>query len=122
MSAARTMPAAFVTVAAGAALWLLAQVLSGRREAWDSSWYWIVFYPAAIVASAVLGHRFPRRPWRWAVLLFLGQFLAQWTIDREFGNLWPLGLALFGAMSLPAVLVANLAANRGQAREQNDGS
>lgn len=119
MTSGRAPSAALLSIAAGAALWLLAHLLTGRREAWDSTWYWIVFYPAAIVAAAAIGHRFPQRPWRWALLVFLGQFLAQRAIDREFGSLWPLGLVLFAVMSLPAVLVATLAAGRRATGEED---
>jgi len=53
---------------------------------------------------------FPDRPWRWALLLFSGQFLGMCVRNGEIGNLWPLGLLAFGFLALPAVLAAFLAA------------
>ena len=96
----------------GAALWLVASALSGVREAWDSSAYWAVAYPAAIVASALLGYFYPDRPWRWALVLFEAQALAMCIRNGELGNLLPLGLVLFAVIALPGVVAAKLAARR----------
>lgn len=94
----------------GAALWTIASLASGRREAWDAAVYWALAYPAALVASALLGYFFPVRAWRWPLALFAGQFVAMVIRNGELGGLWPLGLALFGVLSLPAVVAARTAA------------
>jgi hypothetical protein len=41
---------------AGALVWVEASVLSGRREAWDSSLYWTMGYPVAIALGGVIGY------------------------------------------------------------------
>ena len=104
---------ALLAVAVGTALWVLASLLTGQREPWDSSSYWTVVYPLGLAASAWLGYRYPDRAWLWPVLLFEAQFLAMCVRNGELGNLWPLGMALFAFMSLPGILVAKLAARRG---------
>ena len=110
MTQRKTQGAAVLAAVVGAGLWLLATVLSGRREAWDGGGYWMVAYPLALLACAALGRLFPQRPWRWPLLLFAGQFLALCVRNGELGNLWPLGLVLFGLLALPGVFFAALAA------------
>lgn len=99
-----------VAVLGGAVLMFVAAVVSGRREAWDSGIYWVLFYPLSILACGVLGHRFPERPWRWAFAFFLGQCLAMLLRTGELGNLFPLGVIVFGILSLPGMAVATLGA------------
>ena len=94
----------------GAALWTAASLASGRREAWDAPVYWALAYPAALVASAVLGYFFPVRTWRWPLALFAGQFIAMVIRSDELGGLWPLGLVMFGVLALPAFVAARIAA------------
>jgi peptidoglycan/LPS O-acetylase OafA/YrhL len=104
----------------GALIWVLAAVLSGRREPWDSTFYWSIAYPAAILVAGCLGFFFPERPWRWAYALFGAQFVAMCAVNGELGNLWPLGLALLAILALPAVLIASVASrlrNRSHRRE-----
>ncbi len=97
-----------IALIAGALLWVVASALGGRREAWDSDAYWTVGYPLALLASGGLGYLFPERPWRWALAVFAGQFVAMVVRSGEIGGLAPLGLALFAILSLPAVAVAML--------------
>ena len=99
-----------VAALAGVALWIGASVLSGRREAWDAPIYWSVAYPAALLACALLGYLWPQKPWRWALALFLFQFVGMAIRNGELGGLWPLGLIVFAALSLPGMLVAHAAA------------
>ena len=96
---------ALVAAANGAVIWFAVAALGGRREAWDSSLYWTVGMPAAIVAAALLAWFEPRKPWRWAVYTYLGQFVAMIVLAHG-GGLWPLGLAAMLVLSLPAVAAA----------------
>ena len=107
-----------IAIVGGLLLMFAAAEVSGRREAWDSGIYWAVFYPISIVACGVLGYSFPERAWRWAPALFLGQCVAMLLRNGELGNLFPLGLILFGILSLPGVAVAKLGAKlKGRAPE-----
>jgi len=99
-----------IAIATGMALWFITTSSSGKREAWDDANYWSAAYPIAIVCSGLLGYLINDRPWRWALALFVGQFLAMTIRNGELGNLWPLGLLLFIVMSLPGVVIAKLAA------------
>ena len=107
-----------VAVAAGALLWVAGSVVSDRREAWDSGAYWIVFYPAAIAACAILAYVFPQRPWRWSLALFASQFVTMAVLAGEIGSLAPLGLVLFGILALPAIGTAELVS--GMTRSKHD--
>jgi hypothetical protein len=91
---------------AGVVLWLVAAAATGRREAWDAGIYWSLFYPLSLAVAGILAYLFPKRPWRWAAALFLGQLVAMAVRSGEIGNLFPLGLIAFGVLSLPAVAVA----------------
>ncbi|HQR21110.1 MAG TPA: hypothetical protein PKV98_09590 [Burkholderiaceae bacterium] len=110
----RSVVPVLIAAAIGAALWIAASVVSGRREAWDASAYWALAYPAAIVASALLGYFFPTRAWRWPLALFAAQFVAMVVRNGELGGLWPLGLMLFAVLALPSMLAAHVAARIGR--------
>ena len=109
-----TIPFAIAAIS-GMALWFIAVAVTGKREPWDQDFYWAVVYPVAIVASGLLGGFYPLKPWRWALTLFLGQFVAMTIRNGELGSLWPMGMLLFGVMSVPGMLLGKLAA-RGRAR------
>jgi len=104
----RTLGPLVVTATVGVVLWVIASVVTGKREPCDSPAYWVVVYPAAILACAFLGYVYPERPWRRALVLFEAQFLAMAVRNGELGNLWPLGMALFAVIALPGVLAATL--------------
>ena len=110
-----SLKAVAAAAVAGFALWLLSSLLTGQREPWDASAYWTLAYPLAVLACGVLGYRYPERPWRWALALFAGQFIAMCVRNGEVGNLWPLGMALFAVLALPGILAAEVAARIGTA-------
>lgn len=94
----------------GAMLWLVTALLTGRGEAWDSSWYWSLTYPMSIVLAGFVAYWASRRAWRWGLAVMLVQALVMVvTSDSSFGLL-PLGLLLFGILSLPAMALAMLIA------------
>src|SRR5579885_2636853 len=94
----RFEPAYYVAAAVGMAIWLGVCAVTGRKEAWDAGLYWSAAYPLALVVCAALGFFFPRSPWRWALTLFLAQFVAMLVRSREVGSLWPLGLMLLALL------------------------
>ena len=54
-----------LAVVTGVLVWVIVSNASGRREAWDSQWYFLISVPVVCVISAALGFVEPRRPWRW---------------------------------------------------------
>ncbi|MGH8508883.1 MAG: hypothetical protein ACREVH_09220 [Gammaproteobacteria bacterium] len=98
-----------IAIVAGTALWLTTSAIGGRAEPWDTSIYWTVAYPVAIVLAGLLGYVFPRRPWRWAVVVIFMQAAVMLIAGSGFGLL-PLGLILLTVLSLPAVALARIAA------------
>jgi hypothetical protein len=112
----RSSARAAVVIAAltGVVLWFLTSLLTAKREPWDAPSYWAIAYPLALAGCALLGYRFPERPWRWALVLFESQFLAMCVRNGEFGNLWPLGMLLFAVIAVPGIVAAQVAARFGR--------
>jgi hypothetical protein len=94
---------------AGLALWAVTAEVTGKGEPWDTGIYWTVSYPLAVIGSALLGFLFPQRPWRWAAMLMLMQFVVMIAMGSGLG-LWPLGLIVLAVLAAPAALAAVLAA------------
>jgi len=110
MSIQRSIVPLTIAAVAGMVLWIAASFISGKKEAWDASVYWTVAYPVAIVLSGLLGLFYPKWAWRWPLALFVFQFVGMVVRSGELGNLWPLGLLLFIALSVPGILAAQAAA------------
>ena len=97
-----------VAAIAGVAGWLAISYGTGRREAWDSEWYFGLFLPVIAVVVAWLGFLAPRAAWRWAFVPFGAQAVAAFA-QNPAGSLMPLGLivfAVFGVVCLVPALVA----------------
>jgi len=99
----------------GIILWTVTAAVGGRSEPWDTEIYWSVSYPLSVAASAVLGYLFPKRAWRWAVVLTFTQGAVMLLGGSGLGLL-PLGLVLLAILSVPPVLAATLAARAGARR------
>jgi hypothetical protein len=91
----------------GAIGWGLACQLSGRKEAWDSPYYFQLAYPLFALASVALGYFWPGRPWRWALGIALGQALVAFA-KNPTASLMPLGVIVFAIYSAPLILTAML--------------
>ena len=102
----------------GGILWVGTMIVSGRTEAWDSVLYWIAAYPSAIIIAGVLGYLVPEKPWRWALSLMLIQPVLLMIATLDFSML-PLGLILFGLLSLPPILIAYLMSSISKRRAQS---
>ena len=63
-----------LAVVTGILVWVVVSNASGRREAWDSQWYFLISVPVVCVVSAALGFVEPSKPWRWGLLLLLASF------------------------------------------------
>jgi hypothetical protein len=93
----------------GTALWTATAIAGGRAEPWDSALYWSASYPSALALAAAIGFLFPDRPWRWAVVLVFTQ-LPVMAVSAPGLGLLPLALVMLGLLSLPAILLAAVAA------------
>ncbi|MBI3608296.1 MAG: hypothetical protein HY207_10035 [Nitrospirae bacterium] len=96
-------------IVSGIFVWILVSALSGRREAWDSQWYFLVGMPVVCVVSACLAFFEPSRPWRWGMIPLAAQ--AVWMIVTQGpGNLLPIGLVVFGVLAIPSMTTAQIGA------------
>ena len=101
----------------GILVWAAVSNATGRREAWDSQWYFLISVPVVSIVSAVLGFVEPRKPWRWGVVPLVGQF--SWMLFTQGpGNLLPLGVVMFGVLSVPSIITARIGAFLGSKRAQ----
>lgn len=105
----RTRMAYAVAAGGGALIWIAATAISGRTEAWDSSFYWTVAYPLSVCLAGGLGYWIPERPWRWAWVVMLAQAVTLAVTASSLGLL-PLGLVMFAILALPGVAVAGVMA------------
>lgn len=104
-----------ISMFAGAGVWIVVSKISGRQEAWDSGIYFSAGMPALCALAGVLAYVEPKRIWRWAVMPMAGQAL--WVLLLQgFGNLMPLGVIVFGFLSLPLFLFAHIGAAFSRAR------
>ena len=104
-----------VALVAGTVVWVVVSEASGRKEAWDSQWYFLISIPVVCVVSAVLGFIEPSKPWRWGVAPLAGQF--SWMLLTQGpGNLLPLGVVVFGVLSVPSIMTARIGAFFGNKR------
>ena len=102
-------------IATGVLMWIVVSNASGRREAWDSQWYFFISVPVVCIASAALGFVEPNKSWRWGVAPLVGQFF--WMVLTQGpGNLLPLGVVVFGVLSLPSIFTAQIGASIGRKR------
>ncbi|HSA87157.1 MAG TPA: hypothetical protein VLE46_13315 [Nitrospira sp.] len=93
----------------GALTWGTISTISSRREAWDSSLYFSVGMPVICAMSAILGFIEPQKVWRWGLVPLVGQFL--WMLCTQGpGNLLPLGIIVFGLLSVPSIITAKIGA------------
>jgi hypothetical protein len=100
---------------AGTVVWVVVSEASGRREAWDSQWYFLISVPVVCVVSAALGFIEPSKSWRWGVAPLVGQF--SWMLFTQGpGNLLPLGVVVFGVLSVPSIITARIGAFFGSKR------
>ena len=93
----------------GVMLWSFATLALGDREPWDSSDYWMIWYPSALALSALLGLIFPTAAWRWPVVLMLMQMPVMMFITGGGASLLPLGLMLLLVLAVPGMLLASIA-------------
>ena len=58
-----------LALATGVALELGIHLVTGRREAWTTRWYWTVGLPCAGLAALAIGLMSRQADWLWAFLI-----------------------------------------------------
>jgi hypothetical protein len=75
--------------------------------------------PVVCLISLAFAFFEPNHSWRWGVLPFVGQFL--WMVlSQGPGNLLPLGIVVFGLLSVPAIIAAWIGARIGAKPARHD--
>jgi NAD/NADP transhydrogenase beta subunit len=92
-----------LAVATGVALELGIHALSGRREAWDSPFFWTLGMPIAALMSVMLGFISHRNDWLWTAVIVPSQVTTMMVTSGEIGSLWPLAVVLSSILSAPFV-------------------
>lgn len=83
---------------------LLISIITGRREAWDSSLYFVLGIPVMMVTIYFITKQSSEKFWRWPLTMALGQSLAM-SLGGGSLTLWPLALIAMTICSLPQFLV-----------------
>ncbi|MBA5872567.1 MAG: hypothetical protein GDA68_21630 [Nitrospira sp. CR2.1] len=94
---------------------VLVSVVSHTREAWDSDLYFTFGLPAFCAPSAMLGYLEPDKSWRWGAVPLAGEMVCT-LLTQGPGNLFPLGIVMFGIIALPSIGTAQLGALLGRKR------
>ena len=93
----------------GFALWVLIPILTGRREAWDSSIYFTVGIPVMAVVSGFLGYLLPGSWWHFGLAAFLSQAVYI-IVKGPTANMLPPGLVVLAVFCVPYFATACLGA------------
>jgi len=85
--------------------WTAVSMIAGVAEPWDAAGYWTIFYPAALVLSAVLA-LLPRR-FQWAVgaVVIFAQVPVV-MVPSGAGPLLGAGIVIATILSIPAVALS----------------
>jgi hypothetical protein len=100
---------------AGFATCLAITLATGKREAWDSSLYFILGIPLMCAVAFWLGYAFPKGAWRWALSMAVGQSVAL-ALGGGSLSLWPLAIVAMTVLSVPQLVVALVGSRLARAR------
>jgi hypothetical protein len=96
-------------------------IATGRSEAWDSGFYFILGIPVMCTLIFGISYIFPRRVWRWTLSMAVGQSIAI-TIGGGSLTLWPLAIFAMAILSVPqficGLMGSNLAQRKGTRRRR----
>lgn len=101
----KTLVIALVIVT-GVAIELSIELLTGRGEAWDSEYYWMIGLPVAGLVSVLAGFISQRSDWLWTAALVPSQVLTMMVMSGDILgglSLWPLTVGLSSILSAPFV-------------------
>ena len=94
-----------LSFAGGLVTCLAVTLISGRKEAWDSSLYFVAGIPVMCAIAFAVAYAFPTKAWRWAVAIALGQSIAM-ALGGGSLSLWPLAVVGMAVLSLPQLVAA----------------
>lgn len=97
----------------GVGIWYGIIGVAGGREAWDSTLYWRVGYPAMALTACVIAVFFPQRPWRWGAVMMASHALCSLLVPGMEPNLWPLSLIMLVVLALPLIAASYAASYLG---------
>ena len=110
-----------LSVASGLVAWLAVGFVAGKKEAWDSSLYFVAAIPVMCVIAFAIAWRFPVRAWLWAFGIALGQSIGLLFAGGSF-SLWPLTIVAMTILSIPqlaaALIGAGISKRRGRAASE----
>jgi hypothetical protein len=98
----------------GLVVCLAITIATGRREAWDSGFYFSAGIPIMCALIFGISYIYPRRAWRWTLSMALGQSIAL-ALGGGSLSLWPLAIIAMSVLSVPQFatgLVASKLATR----------
>ena len=84
----------------GLVVCLAITIATGRKEAWDSGFYFLVGIPVMCALIFGISYIFPRRAWRWTLSMALGQSIAL-ALGGGSLSLWPLAIIAISVLSVP---------------------
>ena len=91
----------------GLAIWLAVSAVSGKREVWESDYFYNVGFPCLALVSGVAGFLRPNRPWLWGIATVALQPLALYWGHNPFqGGIGAIGLFFFAAYSVALAFCA----------------
>lgn len=108
MTSPRILHFALITAAA-MLYWLAVALGTGVREPWDSAIYWTIAYPLSLAMAALSGFVLRRHAWLAAILITFAQFPVM-MLTGGAGTLWMAGVLILIVLSLPAIVIAAMAA------------
>jgi len=98
---------------AGFVVCFAVSLITGRKEAWDSSYYFFIGLPLMCVLIFAISYRWPEKTWRWAFSMAVGQALAM-AIAGNSLSLWPLSIIAMTMCSLPQFITGLVASKFAQ--------
>ena len=91
----------------GLAIWLAVSAVSGKREVWESDYFYNVGFPCLALISGVAGFLRPNRPWLWGIATVALQPLTlYWGHNPFHDGIGAIGLFFFAAYSVALAFCA----------------
>ena len=95
--------------AAATLYWVRVASAAGVAEPWDATAYWRLWYPLALLVSALAGWFFPRHGWLAGVTVIVAQLPVLLLAAGNGAALWAAGVVFLTLLAIPAALVSALA-------------